>query len=587
MNDPPEEELGYIDEVGDRFEDALRSDIATRVEDYLVGTGDLRRRVLEHLLRIDREIRVETGEAVSLADYERRFPDERDIVAKCFAIGHSNTVPPTSGVEINSANPHRPSVSDLPGYEIQNLIGRGGMGIVYLARQVSLDRSVAIKVLSRPPRPDQAASEARLIARVKSPHVVTVFDCPTLGNGRQAIIMEYVEGGSLDRVIAGQAAGITEDEGRRWMAQVCEGMLAAATEGLVHLDLKPGNILIDHRGNAKITDFGLARIPNITGGQTPDAVLAGTPLYMSPEQAGDPRSIDTRSDIYSFGATFYHALTGVPPFVGISMIELRSLHKHAPLTPPNAVNQSLSTWTSEIIERCLAKDPSDRFGSFAELRRALQAKEGSDSPWEMGDDSCPIELWETYRRRRPDYLLRRIQLGGDMYPLREGRRHLVIKCGNLAFEEADAIVNSTHDRLDCDDGLSQALADAAGGEARREWRRYRSVCLRPGRAIVTTAGDLRARFVIHGVTLGFGKSSVIVPSRDLIIEILRSCFYHADSLNLHSITFPLLGTGAGGFSEAVCLDTTFRFLVRALSRPTTNVKCATIVLYNSSLESVP
>ena len=126
-------------------------------------------------------------------------------------------------------------------------------------------------------------------------------------------------------------------------------------------------------------------------------------------------------------------------------------------------------------------------------------------------------------------------------------------------------------------GVSEAIERAAGPSFAREARRFAPV--RPGRAVVTTAGDLEARFVFHGITLGRAERRFVMPSRDLINEILASCLYHADSLLVKSIAFPLLGTGSGGFSEEICLDTMFRFLARALHRGGTSLSEASIILY--------
>src|SRR5262249_56303889 len=138
--------------------------------------------------------------------------------------------------------------------------------------------------------------------------------------------------------------------------------------GIIHRDVKPANILIDRRGRALVADFGLAREDAVLSDLSRSDHVMGTPLYMAPEQAEDPRGVDERADIYSFGATFYHALTGVPPFEGNSVFSILCKHKSEPLISPRSRNTRISERVCSIIERCMAKSPSDRFPTFAEVR---------------------------------------------------------------------------------------------------------------------------------------------------------------------------------------------------------------------------
>src|SRR5262249_4046887 len=147
-------------------------------------------------------------------------------------------------------------------------------------------------------------------------HVVSVYHSDVLSNGCPVLVMEWVEGTDLNRLIQNHKGPLPEPRVLAWMRQTCEGMLAAAEQCIVHRDLKPSNILIDARDTARVADFGLACGPVGLDNLSMAGDLLGTPYYMAPEQAEDPHGVDTRADVYSFGATFYHALTGVPPFDG-------------------------------------------------------------------------------------------------------------------------------------------------------------------------------------------------------------------------------------------------------------------------------
>src|SRR5262249_12554646 len=158
-----------------------------------------------------------------------------------------------------------------------------------------------------------------------------VHDFDVLQDGSPILVMEWVEGMDLRESIRAQREGLPEDKVLPWMRHTCEGMLAASEHGIIHRDLKPSNLLIDNRANLGVEDFGLARGPAGQVDLSRSALVMGTPLYMAPEQAEDPHGVDTRADIYSFGATFYHALTGKPPFEGETAFSVLYKHKTEPL----------------------------------------------------------------------------------------------------------------------------------------------------------------------------------------------------------------------------------------------------------------
>jgi serine/threonine protein kinase len=469
-------------------------------------------------------------------------------------------------------------LSQLPDYELLNVIGQGATGIVYRARHRELQKFAAIKIILPGRSVDRFRREAKLIARISSPHVVAVHDFRALANGELALVMQYVDGCDLRETMNANDGVIQEERAAKWMTDVCDGMAAASEQGIIHRDLKPGNILIERTGRALVADFGLARNEGALSTMTLADSVMGTPHYMAPEQAEDPRGVDTRADIYSFGATFYHALTGVPPFEGNSVFSILCKHKSEPLISPRSRNSRLSERMCSIIERCLAKSPSDRFPTFAEVRRQLMPGPNLFSPWDMTEDSELLRYLQQYQTRRNAYLegSARLPVQGDIYTFPRGRK-IVILNGNIVHQTVDVIVSSDTDGLTMNFGVSLAIRDAGGPVVVQEANRYGPV--RPGRVVVTSAGKLGARYVFHGVTVGDSTSGFVVPSRDLIAEIMASCFYHADSLQVRTIAFPLLGTGGMRFSRRICLDTMFQSLARVFLHGLTSIQEARIVLF--------
>jgi O-acetyl-ADP-ribose deacetylase (regulator of RNase III) len=463
-------------------------------------------------------------------------------------------------------------------YEILEEVGRGGMGIVYRGRHRLLDKQVAIKFCIPGHEMERFQREAKLLASVRSPHTVAVHDFDLLPDGRAMLVMDWIVGRDLRKLLHDTNGTFPESRVLLWMLQVCEGMQAVAAQGIVHRDLKPSNILVDQRDQAHVADFGLAwsaHVEHLTG----SGGVMGTPHYMAPEQAEDPRRVDTRADIYSFGATFYHILTGHTPFQGDSTFSILYKHKTEPLISPRAHRPDLSERTNQIVERCLAKAPTDRFSSFAEIIRHLRSGFDVSSPWTTSDDAELNAYLARYRTRRERYLAERQawNVDIDVYTFPRGQT-LRVTSGDIVAQRVEAMVSSDTCYLRMLGGVSAAIRDAAGEAVAEEASRQAPV--RPGRALVTSGGKLQARLIFHGVTVGVVKDQVVRPSRDLIADIMASCFYHADSHDVQSIAFPLLGTGAQRFPRDVCLDTMFQFLARMFLRGLTSVREARIVLFD-------
>jgi serine/threonine protein kinase len=267
------------------------------------------------------------------------------------------------------------SVETLAGgrYRVERNLGHGGMAAVYRARDGELDRPVAIKVLAEhlggnPAFRDRFLREARLAARLSHPNVVQVFDAGEEG-GRPFIVMEYVEGESL--------ADALERERRLDPAhvvdlalQVCGGLEHAHAAGLVHRDIKPGNLLVRADGVVKVADFGIARAAETTKLTQIGSVL-GTAAYLSPEQAAG-EEVTAATDIYSLGCVLYEALTGRTPYVFQNLAELAVKHEQ-PIAPVRELAGDVPEALEAAVMRCLARNPAYRPASAAELARELAA----------------------------------------------------------------------------------------------------------------------------------------------------------------------------------------------------------------------
>jgi WD40 repeat protein len=359
-------------------------------------------------------LRTEQGESPEPAEYQARFPHLAAQLAMQFSLESA-----LQSLEDGSEGPNEPPMAEqgapegraaakstllrsaltdfgnreseeaaiprVSGYEVLGELGRGGMGVVYKARQLALNRLVALKMIPAHADPEhqrRLKAEAEVVARLRHPNFVQIYDY-ALGERRPYLALEFVEGGTL----AQKAAGVPQPPHRA--AQIVETLAAAVhhahREGLVHRDLKPANVLLTAEGVLKIADFGLAkrlageRGVLAPGDQTATGALLGTPTYMAPEQvAGQRGAVGTATDVYALGVILYELLTGRPPFQGDSVLEvLRQVQEQEPL-PPGRLQPGTPRDLETICLKCLQKEPRRRYAgaqALADDLRRFQAGE--------------------------------------------------------------------------------------------------------------------------------------------------------------------------------------------------------------------
>jgi eukaryotic-like serine/threonine-protein kinase len=264
----------------------------------------------------------------------------------------------------------------IPGYQLLEKLGQGSMGMVYKARQLSMDRLVAIKVL----HPRLAASstylerftqEAHIAARLSHNNVVQAIDVGSIGS-LNYFIMEYVQGTTIkNQLETGKI--FEEQEALEIVRQIAQALEHAHRRQLVHRDIKPANIILTAEGTAKLADLGLAReMADQQRAESEKGLVLGTPYYIAPEQIQGNEEIDIRADIYALGATLYHMVTGQPPFPGTNVDKVLRAHLKSELVPPDHLNTKLSAGIGEVVEVMMAKDRSRRYQNPGTLLMDLE-----------------------------------------------------------------------------------------------------------------------------------------------------------------------------------------------------------------------
>jgi serine/threonine protein kinase len=291
--------------------------------------------------------------------------------------------------------------ANLGAYEILSELGRGGMGVVYKARQKGLDRIVALKMILAGSHagPDDVARfrvEAEAIARLRHPNVVQVYEISEEA-GQPYFSLEFCGGGSLAKKLRGKP--LQPREAARIVEVLARAMQAAHDRGILHRDLKPANVLLADDGTPKITDFGLAKkLDEVGQGRTRTGAVVGTPSYMAPEQAEAKKDVGPAADIYALGAILYECLVGRPPFQAATALDtLLQVLSEEPV-PPRRLNSKVPRDLEVVCLKCLAKDPRGRYRSAADLADDLH-RYGEGEPIRARRPGMLRRTWRTARKK--------------------------------------------------------------------------------------------------------------------------------------------------------------------------------------------
>ncbi len=382
-----------IDEVCRRFEAEWRQGRQPHIADYLVEIPDEGQSALRaELEALERELNqadetIARGKSTSVAESPTVAPAEpptypipgmaRQSVHEDATVAPDDqaTLDHGASTTVNAADPSPDRVRYFGDYEIVREIARGGMGVVFQARQVSLNRPVALKMilagqLANDTDVKRFYSEAESAANLDHPAIVPIYEVGQ-HEGQHYFSMGFVEGQSLSQRLAD--GPLPAREAAELMRRVCEAIEYAHQHGVIHRDLKPANILLDQNGNPRVTDFGLAKKIQGDSGLTGSGQIMGTPSHMPREQASGKRGeVGPAADVYALGATLYALVTGRPPFQAATPMDtVIQLISDEPV-PPRRLNASIPHDLETICLKCLEKEPGKRYASAAALREDLE-----------------------------------------------------------------------------------------------------------------------------------------------------------------------------------------------------------------------
>jgi WD40 repeat protein len=390
MSEIPTNDWTWINAADDGFERAWKQGPRPRIEDHLAEVEESRQAaLLAELLRVELELRRRDGEQPGPEDYAARFPHHTALVEALFAqeldrstIGMRRHDVPTVAPDATEGHTHQASeparehrVRYFGDYEIVREIARGGMGVVFEARQISLNRPVALKMILAGALADETDvkrfyTEAEAAANLDHPGIVPIFEVGQ-HEGQHFFSMAFVEGKSL----AGRLADgpMPAREAAALLLKAGAAIEYAHRHGVIHRDLKPANILIDPNGNPRVTDFGLAKKLQGDSGLTGSGQIMGTPSYMPPEQARGKRGeIGPAADVYALGATLYAMVTGRAPFQSATAMDTVLQVLSAEPVAPRRLNASIPRDLETICLKCLEKEPRKRYAGATDLGEDLR-----------------------------------------------------------------------------------------------------------------------------------------------------------------------------------------------------------------------
>ncbi len=400
----------------EKFRRALVEQTAPRIEEFLSSVPENdKTNIFVELLELEIAAQESSQETIIGDDYIKRFPEYEQFVVAVFEKGlnfpdtethhvkrdDSTHIQSSKDVpEIEKLQPDK-EVNELGDFNLHEVLGRGGMGVVYKAHQKSLNRTVALKLIRAGELADQMEVdrfkvEAQSAALLQHPGIVSIFETGEIDN-QHYIAMAYVEGQSLAEKISDKP--VTMKEAATIALPISEAVAYAHKNGVIHRDLKPANVLIDQNGNPKLTDFGLAKQLEGESSLTASGDILGTPSYMPPEQAEGHTNLVTESaDIYSLGAILYTMLCGRPPFqADNSYLTLMQVVSQEPVSP-RQLNPSIPIDLETICMKCLEKDPKRRYASADDLAKEL-IRFLSGEPIEARPISTPARLWRWCKRK--------------------------------------------------------------------------------------------------------------------------------------------------------------------------------------------
>lgn len=360
---------------------------APRIEDYLGRFPRLNQSpILARLVEQEFRVRQVLGDEPTLEEYQQRFPT-LEIKTEVFK-------------DTPASRPAAEPVPAIPGFEVLEELGRGGQSVVFKARQLSLNRLVALKrMLAGTARngEDRArfGREANAVAHLKHPHIVQIYEIGEHA-GDPYFALEFVAGGTLAKKLAGKP--LLPREAAQLIETVARAMQKAHEAGIVHRDLKPGNILLEPDGTPKITDFGLAKQLEAGASLTQTGLIMGTPAYMAPEQAtGQSKEVGVAADVYALGAVLFECLTGRPPFRGATSLDLLRQVVSQEAESPRQLQSGIARDLDTICLKCLCKEPERRYCSAEDLANDLQRFQAG-LPIQARPASKAERLWRWCRR---------------------------------------------------------------------------------------------------------------------------------------------------------------------------------------------